>query len=331
MKKLPVLNSNQFADPVSPSAPLQKAARPMKLLLINPNQFREPLGPVLPLAIEFLAETASAAGHEVKVVDLCFRKGSELFDLIGDFEPDVVGITVRNVFEGTMDVNFLPRIRDILTSLRYRRFRNIVLGGNGFSAMARRCFDFLQPDFGVVGEGEFALLDIIDGVGRGDTAFDTAGFIYRRGSEVIENELVALGSNRPYRDLNQIPPLTRTWVDTGAYIRAAGMANIQTKRGCPMKCSYCVTPNNQGRKVRAFDPKRVADEFETLHGLGVKHVYVTDAEYNLPPDFAMAVCEELIRRNNTVTWTCDIRPVKNTVPQELIDAMARAPAAVRST
>ena len=102
------------------------------------------------------------------------------------------------------------------------------------------------------------------------------------------------------------------------------MANIQTKRGCPMKCSYCVTPNNQGRKVRAFDPKRVADEFETLHGLGVKHVYVTDAEFNLPPDFAMAVCEELIRRNNSVTWTCDIRPVKNTVPQELIDAMARA-------
>jgi len=319
--KLTVLNPNA-SDPTD-SRQIE-AEKPMKLLLINPNQFREPLGPVLPLAIEFLAETASHAGHEVKFVDLCFRKDEELFDLIGDFVPDVIGITVRNVFEGTMDVNFLPRIRDIVVSLRYRRFRNIVLGGNGFSALARRCFDFIQPDFAVVGEGEFALLDILDGVARGATSFDTPGLIYRQGTEVIENALVELGANRPYRDINQIPPLTRKWVDTAAYHRNAGMANVQTKRGCPMECSYCVTPNNQGRKVRAFDPKRVAEEFDTLAQQGVKHVYVTDAEFNLPPEAAMAACEELIKSGNKITWTCDIRPMNNALPDELIEAMAKA-------
>lgn len=296
----------------------------MKLLLVSTNQFREPLGPVLPLALEFLAEAANGAGHQVKVIDLCFRKDSELFELVGDFVPDAVGISMRNTYDGSTMSNFLPRVRDLVNAMRARGYRNLIMGGNGFSTMARQCFDYFQPDFAVVGEGEFPLLDILDGLQKGATSFDTPGLIYRREGQVVENPLIELGPKRPYRDIRQLPPLSRRFVDSMAYQRASGMANIQTKRGCPMQCSYCVTPNTQGRKVRVFEPSRIADEFERLGQQGVKHLYITDAEFNLPPQAALDLCNELIRRNNTLSWSCDVRPVNNALPSELIEAMAKA-------
>ncbi|HEX8699858.1 MAG TPA: radical SAM protein [Myxococcaceae bacterium] len=296
----------------------------MKLLLVSTNQFREPLGPVLPLALEYLAQAASGAGHEVKVIDLCFHKDSELFELVGDFAPEAVGLSVRNTYDGSTMTDFLPRVRDIVNSMRSRGYRNIIVGGNGISGLARQCFDYLQPDFAVVGEGEFPLVEILDGIKRGATSYETPGVIYRRDGQVVENPLIALGPKRPYWDINKLPPLSRTFVDSMKYQRWAGMANIQTKRGCPMQCSYCVTPNTQGRQVRVFEPSRIADEFEQLAQQGVKHLYVTDAEFNLPPKAAMELCEELIRRNNKLGWTCDVRPVNNALPSELIEAMAKA-------
>jgi len=59
---------------------------------------------------------------------------------------------------------------------------------------------------------------------------------------------------RPARDLFDYP----------RYIRRGGMGNVQTKRGCVFKCSYCTYPLLEGNRFRARDAGDVADEIEAL-------------------------------------------------------------------
>ncbi len=48
--------------------------------------------------------------------------------------------------------------------------------------------------------------------------------------------------------------------DLNRYVAFMG---VETKRGCPNNCSYCLYPVLQGRRMRLRSPERVADELET--------------------------------------------------------------------
>ena len=82
------------------------------------------------------------------------------------------------------------------------------------------------------------------------------------------------------------------------------MGAIETKRGCPMGCIYCVDPLSKGRRVRPRSPEGVADEVTALLRLGVDHLHLCDSEFNIPPEHARAVCQELLARGlgDRVRW-----------------------------
>jgi len=100
------------------------------------------------------------------------------------------------------------------------------------------------------------------------------------------------------------------------------MLNISTQRGCHLLCCYCTYPLIEGRANHRRDPDAVADELAAIQRRGVKHVFITDAVFNLTNDHAAAVCEAIVRRGVKMTWTCFLRP-KNLTP-ELMTLMARA-------
>jgi radical SAM superfamily enzyme YgiQ (UPF0313 family) len=71
-------------------------------------------------------------------------------------------------------------------------------------------------------------------------------------------------------------------------------------------------------------PGEVADEIESLLAQGVDVLHTCDAEFNLPRDHAMAVCDELIRRRfgEQVRWYAYLAVTP--FDRELADAMRRA-------
>src|SRR5689334_11659775 len=91
-----------------------------RLLLINPSYYRtygsnegglgNPIYPVLSLAC--LGATARAAGHEVKIVDLSFRRYDPdlLRALFREWKPNVVGITATTPLANQMrDISYLAK------------------------------------------------------------------------------------------------------------------------------------------------------------------------------------------------------------------------------
>ena len=70
----------------------------MRVLLISANTEMIP-DPVYPIGPAYVAAAARATGHVVHGVDLCFaadRRGAVLA-AIRDFEPEAVGISLRNL------------------------------------------------------------------------------------------------------------------------------------------------------------------------------------------------------------------------------------------
>src|SRR5262249_21934284 len=71
-----------------------------------------------------------------------------------------------------------------------------------------------------------------------------------------------------------------------------------TKRGCALRCSYCVYNNIEGRKYRLRHPVRIVDEIEEVaRGWGVRHVDFVDSTFNLPLSHTLELCEELAARS----------------------------------
>ena len=75
----------------------------------------------------------------------------------------------------------------------------------------------------------------------------------------------------------------RRWIDVATYFARGGMANLQTKRGCHYKCTFCAYPVIEGRGMRTRDPEAIAAEVATLlDEHGVDQFFIVDSVFNAP-------------------------------------------------
>jgi anaerobic magnesium-protoporphyrin IX monomethyl ester cyclase len=78
---------------------------------------------------------------------------------------------------------------------------------------------------------------------------------------------------------------------------------VETSRGCPYSCDFCVAPIHQGHKFRERDPKTLVDEIERAQReLGVSHFYLWGDTVTLNAKTFGRFCDELIARKLDVHW-----------------------------
>jgi radical SAM superfamily enzyme YgiQ (UPF0313 family) len=121
----------------------------------------------------------------------------------------------------------------------------------------------------------------------------------------------------------KLPGMTRQWVNNRRYFSEGGQIGFESKRGCANHCIYCADPLAKGKKVKVRPPKDVVDELEKLVQQGINCFHTCDSEFNLPPDHAHAVCEEIIGRNNdSFFWYAYCAPYP--FPRDLAKKMKQA-------
>jgi radical SAM superfamily enzyme YgiQ (UPF0313 family) len=292
----------------------------MKVAFVSGNRDQLP-DAVIPLGILYVM-AATAGRHESLLVDLCFedRPLDALASRLGDFDPDVVAVGMRNIQNADYSGvgHSLDHYRDVVAGIRSVTCAPIVLGGSGFSVMPRELMRVLRPDYGISGEGERALPELLDAIAGGE-GFDRIGNLHRFRGE----ELISTPPPRAFLDMDRLAKPDRTLADRRYYERF-GIDSLQTKRGCPLRCDYCTYPIIEGRVGRARDPRRVAEEMEELFEQAPPpaHVFVVDSVFNLPKSHAKAVCREIIARRVGLPWTCYANPLG--FDAELAELMAAA-------
>ncbi|MDH7500809.1 MAG: radical SAM protein, partial [candidate division NC10 bacterium] len=143
------------------------------------------------------------------------------------------------------------------------------------------------------------------------------GLIQRKG------ERFQVFSPSPSPDLDALPLPARDLLDLSNYLREGGSCNLQSKRGCAFRCTYCTYPLIEGRKVRLRDPKKVVAEMEGLQSkYGVDYFFFVDNIFNYPPDHGEAICREIVAQGLKMRWTCYAHP--GYMSRNLADRMAEA-------
>lgn len=277
----------------------------MRVLLISPNREISP-DPVYPLGLASLAAVLKAEGMTVKGSDLCFQPHwqSALEQDLDSFRPDCIGLSVRNIDNVTYprSTTYLPFIKEVVDLCRRKTAVPIVVGGSGFTLLPEGVLDYLGADFGVIGEGERVFPALLKKL-QGDYQPKPTARLFPRlpsSARVETGEVI--------EDLNTLPWPDREAFAAGVYREQGGLANMQSKRGCPFHCIYCTYPLIEGRTVRVREPLAVVREMQALVEQGLDYVFFVDNNFNFPEEQAEGICREITRQKVPVRWTAYVNP-----------------------
>lgn len=190
-----------------------------------------------------------------------YRTFESLYKAIQTKEPDIIGCAWY-AWNQSLTTNALTYIKS--------KFPNIitVVGGANVPDEKERCLkDFREYpciDIMIPNEGEIpfvSLLKVFIQGGR-EVVFKTAidGVFYLSDSQ----EQVVTGKSVPLtEDINIFPsPYLNGCLD--GFLESGRLPIIQTSRGCPYRCTYCVSGKDSLNRVRCFNVERVKAEINYI-------------------------------------------------------------------
>lgn len=204
-----------------------------------------------PLGLMYLSSSLKKAGHKVKASK---ATPPAMASAIGSFEPDVVAYSVTHPsFAAMRDLNREAKKAG-------RNFLSV------FGGPAPTYSPELVEEDGIdaicIGEGEEALVDLVDRLDEGRPVFDTPNWHIRQGNEIFKNPVRPL-----VKDIDTIPEPDRdllSSVDPG-WSNYPVRSFVQS-RGCPFNCSFCHNKSwrkiykNQGASARRRSTESLIDE-----------------------------------------------------------------------
>ncbi|MBA4389728.1 MAG: lipid biosynthesis B12-binding/radical SAM protein [Syntrophus sp. (in: bacteria)] len=268
-----------------------------RIFLVSSNTIVDPY-PVYPVGMAIIASALTRAGHEVRQFDFLAEEQSDarLRKAIYDFGPHYVGISIRNIDAADHCLNgndwYLSTDLGLIKIIREATPAPVILGGSAFSVMPEEILNYLGGDYGIAGEGEQAVCDLIEALNEGLSV----PAITRKGAAFCSGDAMTC------------QPLWEPGL-VNFYTGRSGMISMQTKRGCPYKCVYCTYPAIEGDIVRQRPPDDIADEVEKLQKTyGINTFYFTDSIFNDEEGGYLNVAETLVRRGIKIKWAAFFRP-----------------------
>ncbi len=265
------------------------------ILMISSNTFAYPY-PVYPLGMAMVSASLSENGHTVHQFDYFTegRSADRLKDEISKFAPDYVGISIRNIDDVDSlhdNQGVLSDEKDIVKIVRENIKAPVIAGGAALSILPHEILDYIGADYGIIGPGEKKMIELIDSLNK-DIPFPRIS-----GSNKIQPE-----------EIYSLPPMwDKSLVDF--YLSKSGMLNLQTKKGCPYKCSYCVYPSLEGNRFRFREHDAVIDDLERAYRLyNVDTFFFTDSVFNDPDGHYLTLAEKIISSKLRIRWAGYFRP-----------------------
>jgi radical SAM superfamily enzyme YgiQ (UPF0313 family) len=289
----------------------------MNVLLISAN--REDINmPTLPLGLACVAAAVERAGHAVRFLDLLQVQDvpAAVEEAIRSHRPGAIGVSVRNIDDQSMRQGrfLLDQAREVVRLCRQFSAAPIVLGGAGYSIFPQSALEYLGADMGLQGEGEAAFPMLLE---RLEQERDLAG--------LPGLHLIGRGIQGPLsfiRDLDGLPYPAPALFAAADSPQGAAWLPYQTRRGCPLDCSYCSTASIEGRVTRKRSPEAVVANLARWAKSGFSRIYFVDNTFNRPASYAIELCRRIREAGLRIKWRCIFYP--GGASRELVEAMAKA-------
>jgi radical SAM superfamily enzyme YgiQ (UPF0313 family) len=267
--------------------------------------------------IQIYAPVGGRGGNPLQYTFEFFYAGNPLTKLRGAF--GLLGIAQGYYGELWRNVGLIKR--GMKRAERHQPNVRMVVGGGAVSVFYEQLAGSLPKQTIVsIGEGEILLERLI------------------RGEDFSDQRCYVVGETQPReRMIHEQPiPLEKTacnydyiasiWSDFDYYLEENDFyIGVQTKRGCPHNCCYCIYTVVEGKQVRINPAEEVVQEMRQLYDRGVRNFWFTDAQF-IPArrfiDDAVELLQKIIDAGMTdIHWAAYIR-ADNLNPQ-LCDLMVK--------
>ncbi len=231
------------------------------------------------------------------------------------------GLRMATTYWGELRQNTSLIKRGLNRARRYSPDVQMVVGGGAVSVFYEQVGDML-PDGTIVsvGEGEVLLEKLLQGQDFGRERCYVVGETTPRDRMIHEWPTPVEKSACNYDYIEQI------WPEFDYYLQESDFyVGVQTKRGCPHNCCYCVYTVVEGKQVRINPADEVVKEMRQLYERGIRNFWFTDAQF-IPArkfiDDAVELLQKIVDSGMTdIHWAAYIR-ADNLTP-ELCDLMVR--------
>lgn len=287
-----------------------------KVCIINPPRLLmkgDAIFVYFPVGIAHLASYLKSMNIEVKVIDMIaerrttltqvgdlYRNGmtdEELIKILREFKPDYVGIS--SMFTAQSD-----NLHHIARVIKKNINTKVIAGGVHVSSCVYDVNKDNNIDYTIVGEGEVAFLDIIQG-----NKHEGKTYI----SKVNIRELPI-----PDYSLFNMEKYFET-ASPWTYIEKRSMS-IVTSRGCPYRCTFCSIHNSMGRNWRGKDANVVLEEIKILkEKYNVEHLFIEDDNITFDEKRATEIFNGM--KGMGLTWETPNGIRVDTLTPNLLDAI----------
>ena len=221
-----------------------------------------------PIWLAYAAAVAEKAEHDVRLFDAPFdglqlqglHQENDILGPYADFNPNIV----------VMDTSSYSIQNDASVAKKIKcRYPNvfIVMVGTYASAEPKYILEKAASVNAIaVGEYEYTIIDLSDALENKTSLASIDGLVFREVKNIIKNKM-----RERIQDLDDIPFVSRiykNYLTPGNYNYNGSdypLIMINTSRGCPYQCSFCVQPqvlHSKDYHVRSAE--NVVDEFEYI-------------------------------------------------------------------
>ncbi len=273
----------------------------MKILFVFPNILKYEN---ISFGIGHLSSYLQVAGHETDLVDFTYGLSvRKALEYVRRARPDVVGFSVT-----TGDFRFSCEL-----AAKIKRFTNvpIVFGGVHPTIMPEQTIRQEAVDIVCIGEGEEALLELVQGLERGSIPLNVRNLWVKTGDgTVVKNDVRPL-----FADLDRLPPVD---LELFRYEKLLPLrayeGQVMVGRGCPYQCTYCVNPvlqdiyRSKGPFVRFRGVDHILDEIRRIVATyTIKAFYFCDDVFVLKKSWLENFCSCYLKEIG-LPFRCQARP-----------------------
>jgi len=315
----------------------------MRILLIDPPFYRfiRYYNRFFPLGLAYLAAVLRDNGHEVLIYDADANKEKahdmdfsaleekypeyienvsklshpiwgELRDVLNEFKPDLVGISV-----------FTTKVASAFMAAQIAKSSNpdtpVVVGGPHPSVKSEELLKIAPfVDFAVRGEAENSVVQLVQAVERKGGYGDIEGLSFRADGRIRHNPAAGF-----IRDLDRLPYPARDLLLNKSAYTSEDMGLMMSGRGCPFECTFCSSAGVWGRGVRFRSVENVIGEMrQVCSSHGTVQFSFKDDIFTINPKRVLEFCRLLKNEKLHVKWDCNARV--NLIDERLLAEMKSA-------
>lgn len=283
---------------------------------INRSGRRSREGTIWPqTSLAYLAAVMKQDGHTVGIIDCIAEQmhWEKLKDILEKERPRyVVANVITSVITNDLYVTYLAKTLGSKT---------IAVGPHVTSLPKETLERYPSLDYGILGEAEVTIKELIAAVERRKDLSEVKGIVYRKtGNEICITE------KRPFiENLDALPIPLHELLPINKYrlpYIGKNYTFVLSSRGCPYLCTFCRQVIMWERVLRTRSAKGILEELKYLDKIGVNNFMFHSDTFTLYRNVVMELCDLIVKQGLQLRWCCNSRV--DTVDRELLESMKKA-------